>query len=248
MNGTCNLCNKSKPLVKSHLAPKSFYKNGGLLDSNGNTIMASASEDSKIIRHAGVVDFEILCAGCDNNVIGKYDTYGKEFAFQDFEKKYTKKHYAKRNINYYEIENIDYNKLKLFFLSVIWRFSISKSFSDFSLGNKENHIKNLILSDNAADVQDCGVILSKLSSSGSDVRRNNFIAPPITFRHPSYSNLNCIGFHLGGFKVIVNVDKRKNDLLSKFMINDTKFIMTEHTFDYKNISSYREAYSYNSLF
>lgn len=83
----------------------------------------------------------LLCDKCEQK-IGRYEKYYKESV-----------HLSRHRIEIIQgnsiavIRNLDYKKVKLFLLSVLWRMSISSlpQFADVSLANNEDVIRKMIL-------------------------------------------------------------------------------------------------------
>ncbi len=83
---------------------------------------------------------KMLCGNCEQK-IGILEKYAKEALFM------------KRNISFTKHDNIDifknfdYEKTKLFFLSILWRMSLAKNdmFSQVSLGPHEKRVQKMLL-------------------------------------------------------------------------------------------------------
>lgn len=124
--GRCKLCLQEKELIgKSHIIPDFMYRDGGIYHQNHTIkkIDFKSSWKGKISfrgkQHSGEYDENILCLECDGNRIGTLELYAKKIFF--------------KGPNHYQWEeqsvkflDIDYQKMKLFFLSIFWRASISK--------------------------------------------------------------------------------------------------------------------------
>jgi len=86
----------------------------------------------------------LLCDKCEQK-IGRYEKYYKESV-----------HLSRHKIEIIQgnkvaiIGNLDYSKIKLFILSILWRMSISSlsHFTNVSLANDEEIIRKLILEEN----------------------------------------------------------------------------------------------------
>lgn len=131
----CRLCNEEKILIKSHIVPEGFYKK--IYDEKGRLYFASQSRNAFNTMQKGVRE-KLLCKECDSDLIGnKYDKYGIEVirdclhrkTFTDDEK---------------EIWiGLDYNRFKIFLLSVLWRSHIAQNFhTGITL---DNNIEALIM-------------------------------------------------------------------------------------------------------
>lgn len=144
----CKLCgNESEKLVRAHLIPGSFYDS--IREGQDRLISIPGNELTPFgWTYDGVYDFNILCANCDNNILGELDKYGHEIlTLKKFNIDFKEYLYGDGH-QFFFMKGIDTNKLKLFILSVIWRYSVSKELNtaNFSLGETcENEIRDMIL-------------------------------------------------------------------------------------------------------
>lgn len=116
----CRLCGEEKKLIKSHIVPEGFYKN--MYDDKNRLFLSSQSRNDFITMQKGQRE-ELLCKECDSNLIGnKYDKYGIQ-VIRD------RLHIQPFTDNEKEIwVGLDYNKFKIFLLSVLWRAHIAQKF------------------------------------------------------------------------------------------------------------------------
>lgn len=114
--GICRYCHEERKLCDAHIVPHSFLGNcvekGYLVASTE----VSYTERSRI----GPYDQKILCAACDQS-IGLYDAYAKRLLLDEIEQ------YKHPTHPYYFIPkaDVDYETLKKFFISLLWRASIT---------------------------------------------------------------------------------------------------------------------------
>ena len=100
----------------------------------------------------------ILCPDCDNKLIGGYEDYVNRAMYGGIlpsnETPICKKYKNKRGVQYTNCKKISYKKTKIFFLTILWRASISKRpfFNEIKLGPHEEVIRKMILEENAGDV------------------------------------------------------------------------------------------------
>ncbi|MDI7744054.1 hypothetical protein QMK38_18755 [Lysinibacillus fusiformis] len=116
----CRLCGKEKKLIRSHIVPEGFYKK--IYDGKRRLFLTSQSRNAFTLMQKGQRE-ELLCKECDSDLIGNtYDKYGIEVirdrlhiqTFTDCEKEIW--------------VGLDYNKFKIFLLSVLWRAHIAQNF------------------------------------------------------------------------------------------------------------------------
>ena len=125
-----------KLLNKSHIIPDFFYRECNLYDSNHQLkIMKAEKNDAKFIQNkkkqnTGVYDRNILCTSCDNDLLGRLESYLKPFFFGgpigiDGNPEF-KNFIDPKGKKFIQISNISYSRTKLGLLSILWRASISK--------------------------------------------------------------------------------------------------------------------------
>lgn len=134
---TCNLCKSDTQLLnKSHIIPDFYYRECELYDQKHQLKMMKIDEKTgKLVQlkkqNTGIYDKQILCSTCDNELLGKLESYLRPFFFggpigivgnPDF-----KNYIDKNGRKYMQITNISYLKAKLGLLSILWRASISNN-------------------------------------------------------------------------------------------------------------------------
>lgn len=148
--GICKLCKKDKKLIEAHIIPKFMYKK--MKDENHSFYDITYSLDTKETKSKKTqkedYDKNILCGDCDNGIIGGiYEDYAKDTLYgENLNPEIAPK--CENFINpddgaeYSICNNIDYTKMKLFFLSLLWRASITDrpTFNEVSIGSKHEEI------------------------------------------------------------------------------------------------------------
>lgn len=152
---TCQLClSKVNLIKKSHIIPDFMYE--GLFDEKHFMSILDVDKKKVVSRKPdGIYDKHILCAKCDNEVIGSYESYASKlimggklpYSLQPRINILDEQNGSSR----IQIQNIDYNKFKLFLLSILWRGHISKNtfFNKIDLGKYAEEIRNMLLNQNA---------------------------------------------------------------------------------------------------
>ncbi len=132
--GKCKLCKKTKPLLKkSHIIPDFFYVQAGLYNEKHQIHKINVQrfiKDKKIsFIPTGVYDGGILCETCDNDLLGRLETYGRKVLFGglNIQEEIICTNYRNPHdgFEYSICKNVDYKKFKLFLLSILWRAAIS---------------------------------------------------------------------------------------------------------------------------
>jgi hypothetical protein len=114
----CKLCQNNSKLQKSHIIPRSILKDV----KNGEAQLYVLSQKSKTFY--GNVDPKelLLCRKCEQFLSSEYENYGTQLL-----KKH--KNVVKKD-GYIEFKKFNYEKWYLYYLSILWRASIS-SLNDF---------------------------------------------------------------------------------------------------------------------
>lgn len=152
----CQLCFEDKPLLKkSHIIPSFMYK--GLWGTKHRLIAVNLSnpKEHKKMR-TGYYDSDILCAKCDNEVLGKLESYVNDNIYQPHPKRSTSiASWLPGNqteLPCLRIANLDYHLVKLFYLSILWRSHLSKQpfFDTIRLTHEDaEQIRQMILTGDA---------------------------------------------------------------------------------------------------
>ncbi len=146
VEGICRFCNNKKKLCKAHIIPETFYniqnKSSYLGLSKNGTIDCIYSQN-------GLKDPNILCPECDA-ILGNYDKYAAVILKNEIFK-YPMILEKNNNEQLYLLskDSFNYVLLRKFFISLVWRASISNLCS-VSLGKYED-IALKILKDEIQD-------------------------------------------------------------------------------------------------
>jgi len=134
------------------------------------------------IKHSkiptGEYDTNILCEDCDVRRIGQFEDYAAKVYKTGAGIESVNIHFKdiKRTITH--TKNIDYNRFKLFLLSILWKSSITKrkSFSRVKLGPYEKLIRDMIYYKDPKEPNDFPCLMFTISS---DIQwASELIAPP----------------------------------------------------------------------
>lgn len=115
--GYCRLCQQIKPLCHSHALPNSAFR---LIFRNaaGKAIVAVDDHSTPLHYSSDSWDTHLLCRQCEQILNDRYDSYGIVI----FRGKVGK---STRMADGVRFQGIERQRLKMFFLSVLWRISIS---------------------------------------------------------------------------------------------------------------------------
>lgn len=156
--GTCKLCLQERELSKkSHIIPNFMITKSVNKEKNGFVAINPKTKQSKRVYDEGY-EMNILCLDCEQNTLSKYETYASKFLYAGLRPNEI------LNVSeyeaYHEIKNVNYHLLKLFFLSLLWRFSISSRFPTIKLTEvQEDRLRYVILNSSYVAENEFPVIL-----------------------------------------------------------------------------------------
>lgn len=137
------MCNEVKPLIEAHIIPKAMFKSIRVAPGKPLYIIQDRDGARPIPSPQGEYDTGILCESCEKR-FNIYDTYGIRF-IKDLDRVGLPVIVKGRRVGLV-VPTYDCKMLKLFFLSVLWRASISTRpfFRNINLGTYENELHDMI--------------------------------------------------------------------------------------------------------
>lgn len=221
----CLFCGYKKKLIKAHIISKSLYS---LSTTNEPTKLVS-SNSKYIAKRApiGVYDKNILCSDCDNK-IGEWDEYAATF----FKNKFQSNHYILDDNGIkvaYQITSFKYDKLKLFYLSLLWRACVSSHvfFRKVNLGPYQEKLHQHLLRNDPGSPDQFAIIISKFNYDSKMI-------PLLDPQRSRYDGVNVYKIYFYGYMSLVKVDKRSYfDTLEPFVVRPDRNIIVLLR-DYRN--------------
>lgn len=144
-NIVCKLTGITGPGIKAHIIPRSFYA-FSKTDHKPANLIKLAGENSRISKSpVGEFDSQIVTSEGEA-YFSELDSYAHDCLVRRGQD--AKIYHDGRRPVCVEIASFDYRKLKLFFLSLLWRSGVTTRplFRKVILGPHEEHIRRLILS------------------------------------------------------------------------------------------------------
>lgn len=200
---TCKFCGTDKPLVKSHIIPRSFYEIRAFKQKapkKALSLLSDAEAFRPKRRSIGIYDPQLFCKDCEDKFM-TYDDYACKLLIERREQRKVLKDQDEVLGEFYD--SYDYNKTKLFFMSVLLRAGLSEDpfFEHVKLGPYADTLKESIESGNARSPHDFAVFLAYYA----EINRGPVFLPPSPHR---MEGVNFYHFHLGRVILYIKVDKR----------------------------------------
>lgn len=194
----CKLCSSETKLVKAHVIPKSFCKQVSEDPTTAKLVTNTPGEYPKR-NPVGVYDPTLVCADCEN-LFAPWDDYAFSVLVRD-ENLHVPIKDGERTIGY-TIAEVDYRKLKLFAISVLWRASASSHgfFHRVKTGPHETQLASMIRAGTPGEPEDFAAVFAK------------FDGPFETFQldphFERYDGINFYRIYLSRYVISVKVDHR----------------------------------------
>lgn len=152
---TCKLCLKNKSLKNSHIFPEFLYKN--LYDEKHEYKVLITKNDPRK-RFQGIYE-KLFCEECEA-IIGDYEDYAAKHLFNNPKLESE----IERADSGFLIDGLDYSKLKLFQLSLLWRPSVAtrNEIRRIQLGPHAEKIRKMLMEGNPGKYFEYGCSISYL--------------------------------------------------------------------------------------
>jgi hypothetical protein len=213
---TCKLTGTEGSPVKAHIIPRSFYSLGQKGPINGKVIRLKI-DDTVIKRSPNGEYDETILTHEGEKYFKEIDTYAFDCLIKRGQE--ATLYHDGENPLCAEIEKYDYKKLKLFFISLLWRAGVSTRpmFSNVSLGLHEANLRRMILESDPGTDLDYSVMLG----IHRDTPDHGFpIMDPILRRDPE-NKFQYYHFMLGTSVACIKVDKQDfGESWREFVIKD----------------------------
>jgi len=233
----CQLCNLPRPLIEAHIFPRQLYKPIRESSKDGRAgdavphIYKPGTQAKPLPRQSGIYDRNILCADCDR-YIGRYDKYGQKL-LSDLENLGSEVRTSQGDLIARQIRDFDYPSLKLFYMSILWRASITSQsfFNQVRLGPWKLGLRQRLVENDPGDENCFSVIPFSYTGLYKEVMMN-----PSRERH---GNINFYRFRHpnGGFLVKVDKQKLSPEILPAILSPNSPLLI--RCIEYTSSSEYR---------
>ena len=196
----CLLCKEEKKLVKAHIIPEGFFRR---MREGGSHLLVLNQVPGKILPKRspiGVYDKELVCRDCES-IWNDWDTHAQEILSHDM--KLAKPIRRSGQDMAWRIDHFDYMKLKLFFISVLWKAAVSRQtfYRKVDIGIFESIARKMILERNPGQTDEFGVVITRFMPHKFDI----VMFDP--FRE-KINHVNFYRFYMAGYVVYMKVDRR----------------------------------------
>ena len=236
--GICKLCKKEKKLIDAHIIPKFMFKK--MKNENHSFYEITYNLDTKETKSKKTqkedYDKNILCGDCDNGIIGgifedyaNYTLYGENINPEIAPKCENFKNNDDGS-EYSICKNIDYTKMKLFLLSILWRASITNrpTFNEVNIGSKHEEIIRKMIFENIKPLENEYPIVINSFMRTDNTFENTIVQPK---RIKMKNGLNGYVFLIDSiqFVFLVNsVDHKIPEYVLKNTIKESGELTTLH--------------------
>lgn len=199
---TCGLCLNDFELCDSHIVPEFLYKS---LYSREKHKFVQLSGPPKVRKWQKGFRQKMLCRNCEDK-LNQWETYVSKVMFGGAEICFEKLQDA------ILVQNVGYEKFKLFQLSLIWRAGVSKlpQFSNVNLGPHEEKLRCMIINENPGRPSDYGCFML-LTPSYFDLTSQMMMLPQET----RFGDHRCYMFLMAGLTWVFFVSSHTAQLPQK---------------------------------
>jgi hypothetical protein len=195
----CKLCNQDRDLIKAHIIPRSLYK-PLLEEGKPLSVLSSSPATHPQKSRIGFYDTEILCQECER-IFSPWDDYAQKTLLSEPKQGDYFIHNGQKLA--FKME-IDYVKLKLFFISLLWRAGISNLyfFKKIQIAPFEDQLKEMILKGDPGNPETFAIALAKFNEPLGTI-----MLDPHNGRFKD-EGINYCRFYLAGYVAFIKTDKR----------------------------------------
>ncbi|MEQ1656822.1 MAG: hypothetical protein ABL960_14105 [Nitrospira sp.] len=207
----CRFCSQHKPLIKAHVIPEGFFR---VLRGDSSIPELLSNKVGEYPKRApiGVYDKLILCRECDG-LFSDWDNHAQKVLLQDFSEE-TAIDGGAAKIGW-KVADFDYRALKLFFVSLLWRASVSthEFYRRVSLGPLEGELRAMIVAEEPGSPEAFAVTLARFDHPAF----TGMLDPHLE----QYEGVNYCRFYLSGFVAYIKIDQQPAPkFLSDFIIRE----------------------------
>lgn len=220
----CKLCLEEQELKQSHIIPEFMYECSGLYDDKHRFVIARRTEEGMQefeIRQKGLKE-RLLCGECEDR-ISKWERYARWVIYSPGKSEQVKS--VQGRVVLYE--NVDYEKFKLFQMSLVWRMSASnlKQFGEVRLGRYHGErARRMLLKGDPGAEDDYPCIMTAIIFDPNDLGKNEELRGFWLSPHRDRTRGGHIYYAMfvGGFYYVFTISKHSIPMdIRKLFLNRT---------------------------
>ena len=219
--GKCKFCGEEKDLIKAHIIPRNFY----IGRKTEKYISVDAQTGKWTHCQSGIYDKSILCSDCDGKFLKLFDDEAYKVLLNS-EYLIPIKATSTSKLFALESNQFNYKLLRKFFISVLWRASVSKleDFQYISLGKYENIALEIL-----KDINEYDNLFKILVLKSPDKSKYSGI---VYIKHGRFYGIHVYRIVLGKFEIVVlpncsNLTSNIYNLYDKFFMSKEKLYILE---------------------
>jgi hypothetical protein len=192
----CKFCGEEKKLIRAHIIPEGFLRR---LRDGQDPPRILAEKDFPKKAPIGVYDTSILGADCEK-LFGDWDNHIQRILATEPIGEPIKNN---EDTIAYKIENFNYEQIKLFCISLLWRASASSKnfYKHVKLGPYDEIAKRHIIESNPGSEEDFSVTIAKFGDHPFDMTT---MGP----RKDKWTGVNFYRFYMASYVLYIKVDRR----------------------------------------
>jgi hypothetical protein len=146
----CKLCLQDRPLQNSHIIPEFFYK--PLYDKKHRIYARIGRKLADMPPLQKGFRERLLCRDCEQK-LSPYEKYNREILYGGVQIT------GSRNGDRIEITGLNYQRVRVFYLSLLWRMSIAshRFWREVNLGPHQDKVREMVLQETPGEPEDYGV-------------------------------------------------------------------------------------------
>ncbi len=187
--GNCALCLREGELCMSHIASKFLWRRSGVIGDKRSFTVSSPTHPhlDESNRQDGLKEY-LLCAECEAQ-FNNYETYAASVLFQN------PGPLLNRPKEHFVLNGLDYAKMKLFQMSILWRMGVSSVpfYCNVDLGDHAETLRKMLRSEDPGSPWQYGCIATLLEHREAPVG-GIFSQPQRTRRFGRY----CYSYAISG--------------------------------------------------
>lgn len=217
----CALCRSDSELCSSHIVPEFFYR--PIYDEDNRTLSLRYGETRAGIIQKGQRE-RLLCRRCEDQ-FQRYEDYFARYWYQ--------KPAPARGVlgEALSLDDLDYPKLKLLLLSIVWRASVAKQkpFDSAHLGSKhEEAIRRMILDEEPGTKRDYPIIAGLLVDPKTHKLWDNVMLLPLLLKVSGHWAHRMV---FGGVSWTVFVSNQKPPAETHWLAEDGSLLLPCHSYE-----------------